>query len=303
MGKVKNREFWESARMNNASFMLYFNRLLELSISMWKYDGLPDTIDTRFLELALFGDGKAVLFEDEVMGALGLRCMAGSYVDVYGIPTYRKAYADNGYQKELSPEDSVIIWNNMLHTNTVLNVEYYARRLYNLDRAIDVNANAQKTPVLIQCQDTQRLTMKNLYKAYEGNEPFIFADKSLDPNSLRVLKTDAPYVADKLYTLRTDIWNEALTYLGISNISVSKKERLITDEVARGMGGTVACRNARLHMRERALEEANKMFGWNATVVYNESVEDIADEDYKDLFGSDTDITPTDTKKESEDDE
>ena len=149
-------------------------------------------------------------------------------------------------------------------------VEMFAKRLYNLDRAIDVNANAQKTPVLIQCSEQERLTMKNLYMQYDGNTPFIFGDKNLNAKGLTVLKTDAPYVADKLYQLKTQIWNEALTYLGISNTNVTKKERMISDEVIRNQGGTIASRHSRLESRREAVAKINKMFGLNIEVNYRE---------------------------------
>ena len=148
----------------------------------------------------------------------------------------------------------------------------FARRLYNLDRIIDVNANAQKTPVLVRASEKQRLTMLNLYKQYDGNEPFIFGDKNLDMNSLTVLKTDAPFIADKIYQLKTQIWNEALTYLGISNITINKKERLITDEVIRAQGGTVASRYSRLETRQEAAEKINEMFGTDIKVEYREDL-------------------------------
>lgn len=275
MGRVKNRQFWESAVMNNSAFMQYFNRLTELSVSMFEWKNLPDTIDSRFLELTLFGDGMCVFFEDEVLGFLCLRTMIGGYLDVYQIPTERVAYASNGYNKPLNADNSVIIFNNMLHTNSVLEIENYSKRLYNLDRAIDVNANAQKTPILIQCGETERLTMKNLYMKYSGNEPFIFGDKNLNPNAIKVFKTDAPYTADKLYTLKTQIWNEALTYLGISNVNITKRERLITDEVVRNMGGTIASRYSRLESRRTACKQINKMFNLDIWCDYREDYQSI----------------------------
>ena len=278
MGRVKDRNFWESARYNKDGFMQYFDRLTELSISMFEWKNLPDTIDERFLELALFGDGMAIFFEDEVLGYLALRTMIGGRLDVYQIPTERTAYASNGYNKHLDNENSVIIFNNMIHTNSTRVVETYARRLYELDRIIDVNAKAQKTPVFIQCEETQRLTMKNLYMKYEGNEPFIFGDKSLNPNALKVLKTDAPYVADKIYQLKTQIWNEALTYLGISNLNIQKKERMISDEVMRNQGGTIASRYSRLESRRQACEQINEMFGLDIECNYREDYREADDE-------------------------
>ena len=104
---------------------------------------------------------------------------------------------------------------------------------------------------------------KNIYKEFDGNSPVIYANKGFDPKSVNVLKTDAPLVADKLYQLKTQIWNEALTYLGISNINVQKKERLLQDEVTRNLGGTIASRYPRLEARKQACQQINKMFELN----------------------------------------
>lgn len=279
MGRKRDSQFWESAYMNNRTYLQYYNRLTELAISMFEWQNLPKTVDQRFLEMCLFGDGMCVFFQDEVLGYLSLQCMIGGRLNVYRIPMERKAYATNGYQRELNETNSVIIFNNYLHTNSLLDVEMFSKRLYNLDRAIDVNANAQKTPVLIQCDESQRLVMKNLYKQYEGNEPFIFGSKGLDASGLKVLQTGAPYVADKLYELKTQIWNEALTYLGISNINVVKKERMITDEVTRNQGGTVASRYSRLESRRQACKQINEMFNLNIWVDYREDFQDVQEKE------------------------
>lgn len=278
MSRRKEREFWESASLNNATFRQYYNRLVELSISMFDWKNVPDTIDVRFLELTLFTNGQAVFFKDEELGYLALANALDGDLDVYRIPRRRRAYAITGYQKKLTEKDSVIIFNNMLHTNSMLDVTMFAKRLYNIDRAIDVNVNAQKTPILIKCSEQERLTMMNLYKEYDGNAPVIFGDKALSANGFQVLKTDAPYVAEELYQLKSRYWNEALTYLGISNIGVQKKERLVTDEVVRSMGGTIASRYSRLESRRHACEQINKMFGLDIECDYREDYREIDDE-------------------------
>lgn len=269
-----NGLFGESAVMNNATYIQYFNRLVELSISMFEWQGLPETVDPRYLELHLFQNGSVVYFRDEVMGYLCLDCIANGQFDVYGNPISRRAYSSyNQYQKTLNESDSVIIWNNYLRQPSVLDVKMFAKRLYNLDRIIDVNANAQKTPVLVQGTEKQRLTLINLYNEFDGNAPFIFGDKNLDLNSLRAISTNAPYVADKLYQLKTQIWNEALTYLGISNLNIQKKERMITDEVQRNQGGTIASRYSRLEARREAVDKINRMFGTDISVDYREDLQ------------------------------
>lgn len=275
MTKRKDREFWESAVMNNATFRQYYDRLVELSISMFEWTNLPDTIDPRFLELTLFADGNAVFFKDEEIGFLALQNIIAGPLDVYRIPIHRRAFSVNGYSKDLNNKDSVIIWNNALHKNSMLDVQMFARRLYNLDRAVDVNANAQKTPILIVCEESQRLTFENLYKEYQGNAPVIKGDKGLNPDAFKVLKTDAPFVADKLYQLKVQIWNEALTFLGISNINVTKKERLITDEVTRNLGAIIANRYSRLNARREACKQINRMFGLDIWCDYREDYQEV----------------------------
>ena len=271
----KNREFWESAKLNNWNYLQYYNRLTELSVSMFEWKNLPETLNPRFLELVLFTDGMAVFFMDEEIGYVALRTMIGGELNIYQIPTIRTAYASNGYNRMLDETNSVIIFNNMLHTNSILEVENFAKRIYNLDRIIDVNANAQKTPILVSCDETQRLTLKNLYMQYDGNMPVIYGDKGITPNSLKVITTGAPYVCDKLYDLKTRIWNEALTYLGISNTNIVKRERLVTDEVLRNQGGTIASRYSRLEARRQACKEINAMFGLDIWCDYREDFQAI----------------------------
>lgn len=282
--------FDESLIMNKQTYIQYVNRLTELSISMFEWKNVPDTIDVRYLELHLFKNGQVVYFRDDVIGDLCLDCICNGSFDVYGYPVLRRAYSEyNNYQRLLKPSNSVIIWNNYLRTNSILDVEMFARRLYVLDRIIDVNANAQKTPVLVQGTEKQRMTLINLYKEFDGNAPFIFGDKNIDVNSLKVLTTGAPYVADKLYQLKTQIWNEALTYLGISNINIQKKERLITDEVTRNQGGTVASRYSRLESRREAVKKINKMFGTNIEVNYREDYQQVLEGDGQDTTGGEGD--------------
>lgn len=275
--------------LNNLTYRQYLNRLTELAISLFEWKNLPDTVDARYLELHLFETGCMVYFKDEVIGDLCLDCIVNGRLDVYGNPLLRRAYSGyNNYQKLLKYNNSVIIWNNYLHSNSILDVEMFARRLYNIDRIIDINANAQKTPVLLQGSEKQRLTLLNLYKEYDGNAPFIFGDKNLDINSLKAFSTNAPYVCDKLYQLKTQIWNEALTYLGISNINIQKKERLISDEVTRYQGGTIASRYSRLESRRQAVEKINDMFGTNIEVNYREDFQEVGNDDVTDNAGKAT---------------
>lgn len=297
MGRRKKTGFEESLEMNNFTWRMYFDRLMELSMVMFDWKNVPDSIDLRFLELTLFRNGSAIFYKDEELKEfLALPSANYGKFNVYNVPKERRAYASNGYQCQLNDTNSVIIYNNYLRTNSRLMVEMFAKRLYNIDRAVDTNTNAQKTPILLLCDEQERLTYLNMYKEYDGNAPVIKGTKGMDLNGFTVLKTDAPYVADKLYQLKTEIWNEALTYLGISNVNTTKKERLVTDEVIRNMGGTIASRYSRLEMRRQACEKINKMFGLDMWCDYREDFNEVIDN-----FGEQ--MTNNSTLEKGDDDE
>lgn len=281
----KSKPFWISARDNNTAFVLYYQWLTELAVSMFEWKNLPDSIDERYLELSLYSSGKVLFFDDDVLGHLALRCSTGGEFDVYGIPKTRTAIGYNGYQAHRTDKDSVIIYNNYMRLPSMQEMEEYAHRISNITRAIDVNANAQKTPILITCDEAQKLTLENVYKKYQGDEPVIYGYKGLDKDSVGVLTTGAPYVCDKLYQLKTELWNEALTKLGISNINNTKKERLITDEVTRNMGSVISSRYSRLEMRRKACKEINKMFGLNVECNFRQ---DYREQDDEIMFSGDT---------------
>lgn len=274
MSRKKKTFFGESLLKNMLSFNEYVDAFVELCIATFEWDGLPDTVDARFIELALYNRGMAVYFKDDVVGDLCLQCIEQGKRDVYGVPIKRRAFSPyNHYQQFLDNKNSVIIYNNMLRKPSFELVQMYALRLWCIDRGIDVNVNAVKTPVLLSCDEKEKLTLLNLYKEYEGNAPVIFGDKSLSKDSITAIRTDAPYLADKLYQLKTQIWNEALTRLGIGNTNTQKKERLVSDEIGVEVSSAVACRLSRLKARQEGAEKINKMFKTNITVKFNEALD------------------------------
>lgn len=280
MGRKKTN-FDESLLSNMHTYYDYYDWLMQIALTCFEWKNLPLSIDERFMELCLFNSGMCVFFKDEYISDsenkqfLALNCLIDGELDVYNVPIRRTAYASNGYQKNLTIDDSVIIYNNYMRMNDVSVIKGYAQRLYNLDRSIDVNANAQKTPILLQCDDSQKLSVLNAYKEFDGNAPVIFAGKNFDLNSFKVLSANAPYVSDKLYELKVKIWNEALTYLGVANISQQKRERMVVDEVIRQQGGVMASRNSRLLARKKACALINDMYGLDVDVAFRDGMEEV----------------------------
>ena len=292
-GKAGTKKFWFNASRNKRTDNMYFFQILDMAINVFDWKNLPDEIDPRFIELTLINKGHILFFRDEYLNGkyfsneiekevngryLCLPCTLGGLWDVYNVPIQRKAYATNSYQKQCTIDDSVIIFNNYLRLPDVWVIREFANRLYEIQRTIDVNVKAQKTPIALITDENTRLTMKQFYKSYDGNEPFITVDKSFDPaNSIKAVSTEAPFVARHLQDLKKEIFNEALTYFGIANINTVKKERLISDEVTRNLGGTEVEKHVRLNARKDACEKINKMFGLNIDVEYNSQIDIVVD--------------------------
>ena len=268
----------DESRDEASSFQKYRDNLMQLGMAMFDWQDLPDTCNERYIEKTEYFRGATIFFKDDTLGFLCLPVIFNGPFDVMDEPNRRVAYSRSGYRKELDKDNSVIIWNNYLRKPSCLTVNHYARRLADIENSIDVNCKAQKTPVLIRCSENQRLTLENLYQKYEGNYPFIFGEKDLDVKGISAIVTGAPFVSDKMFQIKMQIWNEALTELGISNISYQKKERLVSDEVIRNMGGTIASRYSRITMRRLACDKINDMFSLDIKCDYREDFRQTDDE-------------------------
>lgn len=260
----------------------YLTRLQNIAVNVFEWKNLPGSIDSRFLELTLFSSGMAVFyFEDVVRIFVALTTQIGGRLNVYNIPRERVAYATNGYNYRLNDTNSVLIFNNYLHRPDWPTLELFAQRLYLVDRAMMNNISQQRFPFIFKVPEGQRLTFKNLISKWDGNEPFIFGTPSLDLTSIETVTTGVPFVADKLMTLKQQLWNDALQFLGIETVNTDKPAHLITDEVSANLGYAHIQRFTRLNARRQACEQINQMFGLDIWVdfksdinaVYNQTTE------------------------------
>lgn len=261
----------ENVVMNNQSYLMYLWRLMDLAMSVFEWKNLPEGVDPRMLELWLLQNGFCVFFYDEDLkyathneapeGYAVLQCMIAGHWDMYNYPLDRRAYAVNGFNVELDETNSVLVFNDYLRIPMFPTLQLYAQRLAEIDRTIDINVMAQKTPKIIRCDEKQRLTFENLCMQVQGNVYYIMGDKNIDLKDIEVLDTSAPYVANELQVLKHQYWNEALTYLGVENVTTEKKERLVSSEVFSNMGDVEAQRFTRLNARKLACQQINELFG------------------------------------------
>lgn len=262
----------ESLLMNMETLNYYKNYLYELTLNSVIWEGLPESVNPQFLEQTLIEKGYVLFFEDEYLGYLGLTCTIGGELDVYRIPIFRQAFSTTGYVKDCTIEDSVLIFNNALHTPDIQVIDMFARRLTVADRAVDVNINNQKFPLLITAPPEQELSLKNVYMQVDGNCPAIHVNKNFDPESIQVLQTNMPFVADKIIYSRNQIMNQFLTWLGAENSNQDKKERLVSNEVGSNYGNVELSRNTRINAREYGARLVNSMFGLDIHPRFNSDI-------------------------------
>lgn len=265
---AKNNNGWSVKRkvvrpelLKNALYGSWFSRLYCMGLSCFSWDGFPDSVNRRYLETILFWNGAAVLFKDETLGYLTLPVTWDGTPDVYGEPLQYTGYSINYRSKPLNRENSVIIYDNLARIPICPTVENYSRRLAEIDRSIDINALQQRTPYLITCDETQRLTMENVFKRILDGETAVFGKKGLGLQSnIETIPANSPYVCDKLQTLKKQLLTECCTVLGIESNVSEKTERSVTSEIGASMGMTETLRLNRLRSREQAVDRINAVF-------------------------------------------
>lgn len=278
-----NYKFIDSAIVNDETYFDYVDRLKKIALSIFEWVNLPKSMDARYLEKCLYYYGQAAILKDKNFGFINTKCCSEGYVNIYGLPsslncfsydyqTSRKLYTGlrpdqtENMRKYLENCECILVQNDWERTPTSQTLELFAYRLYEAEQTAFVNIKAQKTPVMVLVDENQRLMMENLYQKYDGNQPFIFGDKKqLGENALRSIKTDAPFVADKIIEYKKEIWNEALTFLGVNNIMVDKKERLITDEANSNNELINLNLQSYLAPRLEACRQFNEKFGLTGT--------------------------------------
>lgn len=268
--------------INDRTYTDYYYRLMLLARSVFEWTGLPNGIDEKWIERFLYFEGCCMFFHDEKLGFMVAKTAPHDHLNEYDEPTILRPvftnYCGDTVKEYRNFKECVLIRNNDIMLPTAPTIELFAMRLTDIQRCIDINVNAMKTPVLVKCSDKQKLSLKKAIEQWNGFEPLIFGDKTLDTSLVEALKMDAPIVFDKLQIQKHSFWNECMTFLGINNANMDKRERLVDDEVQANNEQIALSASVMLKARQKACELINNMFGLDVSVKLRESVRDILDD-------------------------
>ncbi len=290
MRKRKLGAFNDTPLINDLTYIDFLRRFKQIALSIFEWENLPAGLDARFLEQALYYDGIASFLYDKEKGFMNLRASVSGDLNYYGLPTKLNCwsynmqkirnvyYGLNEFNIRPKEQECILVMNSWDGEGTAATLELFAMRLYEAERACDVNIKQQKFPALIVTDENQRLTMENLYKKVDGNIPVIFGDSKLNELSkVKTFNTQAPYVADKLQDYKKEIFNEALQFLGINSLN-EKKERLINQEASSNNEVTNLNLQAHFAPRQEACRLFNEKYNENISVKIRSDLYNIVKE-------------------------
>lgn len=266
MAKNKNSRMEEAILKNIIGENKYLRYFKELAMSMFEWKNVPCEIDIKYIENELIDNGKVAFFYDDILKKyIVSKFSEEGSLDLYDNPQKIHAYSDNnGYSRILNKDEFVIIYNNALKNAEIGDLLIESQRIQKCETAIDINIESQKMPIVIKCAENQRMTLKNLIEQHEAGVTVILTNDKLElDDQIQIMHLKSEYVADRIQTLKSQLWNESLTKMGIENVDNIKKERMITDEVNQNNGKTIASRFSKLNERKNACKKINEKFGLN----------------------------------------
>ena len=256
----------------NANIEIETTRLINhyqmLALNRYKWENLPNGIESRYIEQMLYDNGECAMFDHPDLGLCILRSSSRENLNIYGEPTKLSLTGFNEHRTVMMDE-CVRIMNNDLALPTHPNIVYYARRMAEIDDIIMQNLRQQRVPYLFATDENNSFSMKSLYDRIYQGEPAIFIDKEMlkgEPENVMVIPTTAPYLVDKLQIQKQEMERELLTFLGINN-TLEKKERLLVDETNSNNQFIKMASDIGFKQRQLACEQINEMFGLNVRVV------------------------------------
>lgn len=253
----------------------FFDLLYTLAVSVPTWEGLPLEVDKDIMERILINNGSVVFTYDEILEKY-VTLVLGKVTkyDTNGRPLEYSASTlyGNIMYNNLNPENSVIIWDRTTNIPTLINIEFYAGRLANIRLSIDQCVRNSKVPFIVTTTSNNKAAVEAIFTEIYDFKPAILIDGISEVDCLKVqtLTDGLQYVMKSLREEMTNTFNEALSAIGIANVSneESKSEQMSQYEVAKTVTGSMIQKESREKPRIQGAELINETFGLNVKVSF-----------------------------------
>lgn len=271
--------FWETDNYNARTFQKNFDMLLSLALNRFRWVGLPDTCDARYLEWVLHRIGIATLSYDASQPTrvyTTLQAMPYGQYNMYGLPTKWRAVGYDGLTDyECDNENAVLCYYNNSRFGPWNALEIFARKMTHYERTEDVNLTNQMLPYIYIAPQEKKMELVNLVKQIQGGEPAVLGDSGLLDlvQNVTAIDTKTPLITEELALSKENVFRNALLYLGIPHLAYEKGERMIEDEARANTSPTNIMLLDCLKARRDFCEQVNAKFGLDVQVVFNDDYE------------------------------
>ena len=299
-GKYKRNS---EVNKQNTVYLMWLRQIISLAANRFKWTGLPDSVDIRFMEMCLTHYGLAIYYHDDSLNKdLVVQGAGTTYVNMLQNPTAFTVIGPGPapdvdqqtiYNKTLSAYNRATdyakidkdpkragfpIWANYARTPDLDAFQIYAARIAQIERTVEINTLNMRHPKVLRGNQDVQLTLMNIARAYDkGDSVLVLNDEGINPDAYEVLDFTIP--SEQISTLmiaRTRWFNDLMTIMGIDNSNQDKKERLVASEVDANNDQTASFRAVNLNARQEAANDINRVFGLDIKVEYNSEVEKMA---------------------------
>lgn len=280
MGKtLKTFAQWR-LQENMREYSFYFKKYKRLIMSMFEWDNLPDGISSRFIEDKLFYNGLLIFYKSKQLGFYVVAQATPIGLNDYEEPTGYRAFGVNKINEYVKPSECVPIWNDMFIEGNVSNVNFFAKSLGNVKKTFDINLEQLKNPYIISCPEGQKETVKQVMAQKTDGVPYIYVNDDFNElNKVNVFNLQIQNHTKELQDVATTIENEGMTFFGINNVNVSKRERLITGEAEQNDEQITLNKKSMYRARKLAVWKINEKFGLNITLTVAQDDENVGGDD------------------------
>lgn len=250
---------------SNATYMYFWRYLFTKFMS--KFDiTIPDHWERNYFEGILFAKGYIAVFDSKKYGLMAQDC-ALSGMGLFRQPTH--ALINNQYFSYGGLEigrNVALIRCSRDYMGVCDTVNFYAEKLALLDASISMSiVNSKFAYVLAAKNKRAKTTIEAIFDSINEGKPVVVYDQNADftkeePWNFIERNVKNSFVLGELLDAYRTIISEFETAVGIPNVGIEKKERLISSEVIAHNSEATSMSDQIIKYVSESMEKANSLY-------------------------------------------